>query len=371
MSVTRLALANFMLANEIYRGCSVTVWKADVNGIKTAVKATLYDSPTGTGTLANPQILDGEGKFKNPVYIADPVVLETAGLHVATHTTGMISPPGNWRGDWATATTLFPGDFVRDGAAGTNTKNVYVVVNYHVSGTWAADVADATKLALVIDYVTLTSTVVSDASETVKGKAELATQAETDTGTDDARIVTPLKLKSSVYNPNGKHLIPLLASGMQPATTNGAAAGVTETATNKVLYRTLDFDATTQEFAGFVLPMPKSWNEGAVTFRALWTAASGSGGVAWALQGTAFSDDDALDTAYGTEQVVTDTLLSAGDLHRTAESTAITIAGSPAASDLVAFRVKRVPANVSDTLGVDAKLIGIELFITTDAGTDA
>lgn len=34
------------------------------------------------------------------------------------------------------------------------------------------------------------------ATETQSGVAELATQAETDTGTDDARIVTPLKLKS-------------------------------------------------------------------------------------------------------------------------------------------------------------------------------
>ena len=34
------------------------------------------------------------------------------------------------------------------------------------------------------------------ASETTAGVAELATQTETDTGTDDARIVTPLKLKS-------------------------------------------------------------------------------------------------------------------------------------------------------------------------------
>ena len=37
-----------------------------------------------------------------------------------------------------------------------------------------------------------------DASETVKGIAELATQAETNTGTDDERIVTPLKLKTNV-----------------------------------------------------------------------------------------------------------------------------------------------------------------------------
>ena len=35
------------------------------------------------------------------------------------------------------------------------------------------------------------------ASETTSGIAEIATQAETDAGTDDARIVTPLKLKTS------------------------------------------------------------------------------------------------------------------------------------------------------------------------------
>lgn len=37
------------------------------------------------------------------------------------------------------------------------------------------------------------------ATETVSGIAEIATQAETDAGTDDARFVTPLKLKTSVY----------------------------------------------------------------------------------------------------------------------------------------------------------------------------
>jgi hypothetical protein len=38
------------------------------------------------------------------------------------------------------------------------------------------------------------------ASETVKGVAEIATQAETDAGTDDDRIVTPLKLKNLPAN---------------------------------------------------------------------------------------------------------------------------------------------------------------------------
>jgi hypothetical protein len=40
-------------------------------------------------------------------------------------------------------------------------------------------------------------TAVPAASETTSGIAELATQAETDGGTDDLRIVTPLKLANS------------------------------------------------------------------------------------------------------------------------------------------------------------------------------
>jgi len=85
----------------------------------------------------------------------------------------------------------------------------------------------------------------------------------------------------------------------------------------------------------------------------------------------AFSDDDALDTAFGTEQVVTDTLIATGDVHWTSESSAVTIAGSPAANDLVVFRVRRAPSNGSDTLAADARLIAIRLFITTNDSIDA
>ena len=43
------------------------------------------------------------------------------------------------------------------------------------------------------------ATAAASASETTAGVAELATQAETDTGSDDARIVTPLKLKTASF----------------------------------------------------------------------------------------------------------------------------------------------------------------------------
>lgn len=46
--------------------------------------------------------------------------------------------------------------------------------------------------------VELSNSMINAASETVSGIAEIATQAETDAGTDDARIVTPLKLRQQV-----------------------------------------------------------------------------------------------------------------------------------------------------------------------------
>ena len=45
------------------------------------------------------------------------------------------------------------------------------------------------------------------ASEIISGIAELATQAETDAGTDDLRIVTPLKLRNSAFAHRGAALV--------------------------------------------------------------------------------------------------------------------------------------------------------------------
>ena len=161
------------------------------------------------------------------------------------------------------------------------------------------------------------------------------------------------------------------ASAFVPQITNGAALGISELSTNLQMLETLDFDTTTQEFASFLWAPPKRWDRSTVTAQFYWTAASGSGGVAWALQGVAVGDDDALNASWGTEQVATDTFIAANDMHVTAATSAITIGGSPADGDGVWLRVKRVPANMSDTLAVDAKLIGVKLFYTVDQGNDA
>lgn len=83
-------------------------------------------------------------------------------------------------------------------AIGTDYKNIKTWLFGSLSGS-LSDLTTTNKTSVVaaINEVKAAATgAPPDASETVKGVAELATQAETNTGTDDARIVTPLKLQT-------------------------------------------------------------------------------------------------------------------------------------------------------------------------------
>jgi hypothetical protein len=170
----------------------------------------------------------------------------------------------------------------------------------------------------------------------------------------------------------GQHTIWVPAGAMTPQTTNGAASGSLEMTTNDVMLKYLAFDASTQEFAQFSIQMPKSWNEGTIVAQFIWTHPSTTTnfGVAWELGSVAFADDDALDTAFGTEVTVTDTGGTTHDCYISAESSAMTVAGSPTAEELVYFRVTRDPANGSDNMAVDAWLLGVKLHYTTNDDTD-
>jgi len=159
------------------------------------------------------------------------------------------------------------------------------------------------------------------------------------------------------------------AGGMTSQATNGAASGLTESTTHDIMSRTFDFDTTTQEHVQFTYAFPKRWNAGTVTFQPVWTAASGSGTAHFMLQGITMIDSAAIDGAdFGTGIVSADTLITALDVHVGPESAAITITNA-ADDGLTHFRVYRQVS--SDTLGVDAKLLGIKLYWTGSTNTDA
>lgn len=148
------------------------------------------------------------------------------------------------------------------------------------------------------------------------------------------------------------------SAAMVPRVTNGPGVNSSQTVTNTSNYDTLDFDAATSEGANFMFTFPNNWDGGTVTARFYWLADSGSGTVTWTLAGRSLSDNDPMDTAFGTAQSVTKTLGTAGNIQITSATPAITIAGTPAVNTPVQFLVTR---DIADTLAVDARLIGIQL----------
>jgi hypothetical protein len=159
---------------------------------------------------------------------------------------------------------------------------------------------------------------------------------------------------------------------MYSQTTAGAAAGTVEAATNDQMIRTFDFDTTTQEFVQFAVQMPKSYNLGTVVARFVWShaATTTNFGVVWAIDAYAYSDNVGIDQTWGTEQLIADTGGTTNNLYLTSETPAITIGGTPGSEEYVIFRVKRVPANGSDNMAIDARLHGVKIHYTTNAATD-
>jgi len=170
----------------------------------------------------------------------------------------------------------------------------------------------------------------------------------------------------------GKETIWVPSVAMYPNTTNGCADIAQTELSNGPEIKTLNFDKDSDEFAQFAVAFPKSWNEGTVTFQPFFTAdTTNTGTTAWGLSGVSISDDDSINTAFGTQVVATAKAMSgtANDLAVANESGAVTIAGTPAAGDEVFFQISRDVSE--DSLTADAKLLGIKLFFTTDAANDA
>jgi len=171
----------------------------------------------------------------------------------------------------------------------------------------------------------------------------------------------------------GTETIWIPANSMYPNTTNGCESITQVELSNGPEIKVLDFDPTSDEFAQFSIAFPKSWNEGTVTYKAFFTVTgTDTGAVIWRLAGVSIADNDSINTAFGTAISTTAKAHSgtSNDLDVTAESGAVTIAGSPAAGEQVYFQIHREATSGSDTQTGDARLLGIQLFFTTDAAND-
>ena len=171
----------------------------------------------------------------------------------------------------------------------------------------------------------------------------------------------------------GKETIWIPAAAMYGPTTNPADAAQVETTAIRPDLKVFDFDASTKQYTQFTIAMPKSWNEGTLTYQVYWSpSTTNTGNAIFGLQGVACADGDTIDVAYGTAIEVTDAGIgTVEDQQITSESGAMTVAGSPAAGEQSYFQLYRDAADGSDTFTGECRVLGIKLFFTTDAANDA
>jgi hypothetical protein len=171
----------------------------------------------------------------------------------------------------------------------------------------------------------------------------------------------------------GKETIWVPAAAMYGPTTNPADSAQVETTATRPDLKVFDFDASTKQYTQFTIAMPKSWNEGTLTYQVYWSpSTTNTGNAIFGLQGVACADGDTIDVAYGTAIEVTDAAIgTVEDQQISSESSAMTVAGSPAAGEQSYFQLYRDAADGSDTFTGECRVLGIKLFFTTDAANDA
>ena len=151
---------------------------------------------------------------------------------------------------------------------------------------------------------------------------------------------------------------------MIPTTTSGCGINSIESTGNFVNYDVLEFDAAANEYAQFVRVLPNDFNSGTFTTKFHWTTTGTSGACVWGIQAQIFADGANIDNVFGTAQTVTDSLISGNYMHITAATAATTLSGTVANGYPIIFKVYRDASNGSDTLSVDARLIGTEISYT-------
>jgi hypothetical protein len=171
----------------------------------------------------------------------------------------------------------------------------------------------------------------------------------------------------------GKETMWVPAQAMYASTTNPAEAAQVETTALRPDMKVFDFAAAADDFVQFSVAFPKSWNEGTITYQTFWTpSTTNTGNCIWGLQGVAVGDGDTIDVAFGTAVTVTDAGIgTVEDQQVSSESTAVTIAGSPAVDQQTYFQFFRDADAGGDTFTGVARLLGIKIFYTTDAANDA
>jgi hypothetical protein len=184
---------------------AVTTIKIGANQVTLAKLAQIANNTVignTSGGTANPS----EVTIVTDLASASSTTLATSSA-IKTYIDAQVGGLGNLEGAWNASSGTFP--VGSSPVAGTKAGDYWYVSVAGTTGGVAFNVGDV----IIAKVNSASTTLASDwiqlevnrdqATETVLGLAEIATQTETNTGTDDQRIVTPLKLKTLLDNRTG------------------------------------------------------------------------------------------------------------------------------------------------------------------------
>jgi len=176
---------------------------------------------------------------------------------------------------------------------------------------------------------------------------------------------------SFVAGPIGQHTIWMPAGAMEAAvTTAPATSNAVEIGTSLFAARTMDFVTGSDNYAYFGIQMPKSWDAGALVCQFVWSATGANANtVLWGLSAISLADDEVLTTAFGAPTTQIDTNSTTADDIMISPEVSVTVGSTPTAEDYLMFEVMRDVSG--DNLAEDARLHGIKIHYTTDAGSDS
>jgi uncharacterized protein YbdZ (MbtH family) len=166
-----------------------------------------------------------------------------------------------------------------------------------------------------------------------------------------------------------KRSIIIRAEGLRPNTTDPCADAVqAETGTGGKNYVTRSFAANEQ--ASMDMFLPENYDGGTVTWWYSWISPTGSSAgdtVIFGLRGSSTQNGDLIGEAQGAQVAITDTLLTGtGRYHKSDESSALTIAGSPSGGDLVIWEIERTGGDMAE----EAPLLTVYIRYGTNNASD-
>lgn len=313
----------------------------DISGNAANVTGTVLVTHGGTGATTLTGYMKGNG----------------TGTVTASSTIPGTDISGNISGNAANVTGVVA---IANGGSGQTTQQAAInaLTGSQSSGKYLrSDGTNSTLTTIQAGDVPTLNQNTSGTASNVTGVVAIANGGTNSTSASAARTALGI-----VNAPTTGQLFLSGAGGWNSITNGCTGPNKSELASNKVNIQTLDFAQSVQSFAEWFMVMPTNWDGLTITAKFVWTTTSTStNSVVWGLAARAYGDSITLDQALGTAIEVTQANTStASQNHISSATSAITIAGSPAAGQLVRFRAYRLGSG-SDNLAATAQLLGIQV----------